>query len=387
MIIDILIILVLFFLITRKEHFALDLVINPYERGITQDLQQRQMESVFDSMKDKYIDLDNFEEVSDSAEFLKLSEKLKKKSKKVENAQYSPSLISKLIKLISKKSSVFVDTDLNFLKNQKSINFISENSVFLPIQNSNDYSFIDSKLLEKKELEDTNSENDKLIIKIKRPMAVTYFKINIDFDLFNNNIFKLNDFKIEKKDNYSLSQKVAYNNIDANCFRNCKHKKTQLGSSVFEKNQEYRQIKELDSYNYNCTTKDTNDPIKCASAEVVNNEIIDAGKLFRSKCISDRQCYFYKLNKNYPNNRGGCINGQCELPIGIVPTSAVTFDINSKPMCHSRTGRMEECYEQENDEILKTPDYAFENDFNERLVYEKNLNKKGLQVQNLFPQF
>lgn len=389
MIIDILIILVLIFLINRRETFSIDLVINPYQRGITQDLQIIQMKSVFDSMKDKYLDLNNnFKEIlgEKKQKLVKISEKLKSFDKTEANPNYSTSLIGKLLNLISEQTNVFVDKDLNFLKSQKSIGFITQNAEFLPIQNSNNYRFIDSKLIEKKHLQDDDAENYKLILKFFRPMTVNYFKVDMDFDLIDNSIFKLNNFKLEKKENYSLSQRIPANQLDLSCV-NCRFKKPKLGSDVFEKNQEYRQIKQLDSSNYNCTTKDTNDPIKCASAEVINNEIIDSGELFRSRCVSDFQCPFWGKNKNYQNNRGGCINGQCEFPIGIVPTSAVTFDYDSVPVCHSRRGKIEECSDQLKDSKLKSPDYAFENDFNERLTYKKELNKKGLDVQNLFPQF
>ena len=389
MIIDILIILVLLFLINRKEHFAIDLVVNPYQRGITQDIQKIQMESVFDSLKGQFIDLDNnFEPISEDKKqrFVELSNELKNLNKKEANPNYSTRLITKLLKLITNKTDVFVDKNLDFLKNQKSVNFLSENSEFLPIQNSNEYRYIDSKLIEKKHLENNNAENYKLVLKFIRPMCVNYFKAELDFDLFDNSVLKVNSFKIEKKDNYTLSQRVAFNQNDKSCV-DCKYKKPRTQAGVFEKNQEYRQIKELDLNNYRCTTKDTNDPIECASAEVENNQIVDSGDLFRFKCVSDFQCPMWQSNKNYPNSRGGCINEQCEFPIGMVPNSSVTFDYDSKPICHSRTGKMEECHDQVNDPSLGSPDYAFENDFNERLIYKNKLSKRGLEVQNLFPQF
>ena len=31
----------------------------------------------------------------------------------------------------------------------------------------------------------------------------------------------------------------------------------------------------------------------------------------------DSECPFYKSNKNYENTFGDCINGYCEVPIGL----------------------------------------------------------------------
>ena len=54
-----------------------------------------------------------------------------------------------------------------------------------------------------------------------------------------------------------------------------------------------------------------------------------------SKCIKNSDCPFYGKNGNlnYPNNRGGCINGICELPLNLNQIGPRTY-IN-KPICHN----------------------------------------------------
>ena len=61
-------------------------------------------------------------------------------------------------------------------------------------------------------------------------------------------------------------------------------------------------------------------------------------------CITDEECPYYKKNTFYKNSRGGCNEGQCEMPIGGENT----------PWCHGCDSIItpEEC-------CKKHPDYAF----------------------------
>ena len=34
-------------------------------------------------------------------------------------------------------------------------------------------------------------------------------------------------------------------------------------------------------------------------------------------CNYNEDCPYFKRNRNYPNSRGGCINGYCEMPINL----------------------------------------------------------------------
>ena len=84
-------------------------------------------------------------------------------------------------------------------------------------------------------------------------------------------------------------------------------------------------------------------------------------------CAVDQECPFYKKNTNYPNERGGCKQGFCEMPLNIKLKGYKKFDKKDKPFCHNceRDGCLgEECFtccdEQE------SPDYMFENDTLER---------------------
>lgn len=81
------------------------------------------------------------------------------------------------------------------------------------------------------------------------------------------------------------------------------------------------------------------------------------------RCEKNEDCPFYQKNKNYKNYRGGCIDGYCEMPVGLRRVSYMKYDENTKPMCYNCKDKFNPycCDEQEN------PDYAFNLDQYERI--------------------
>ena len=78
-------------------------------------------------------------------------------------------------------------------------------------------------------------------------------------------------------------------------------------------------------------------------------------------CDFDQECPFFQKNKNYQNYRGGCLDGYCELPVGLHHKGFRNF--KGTPLCHSCENPNDpECCEKQ-----KYPDYAFELDEFERL--------------------
>jgi hypothetical protein len=78
-------------------------------------------------------------------------------------------------------------------------------------------------------------------------------------------------------------------------------------------------------------------------------------------CDTDRECPFFQKNTNYKNYRGGCINGYCELPLGLKRQGFRKHE--GVPICHGCDSKYPSkcCDKQTN------PDYAFEFDDYERL--------------------
>jgi hypothetical protein len=80
-------------------------------------------------------------------------------------------------------------------------------------------------------------------------------------------------------------------------------------------------------------------------------------------CEKHNDCPFYQANKTYPNYRGGCIAGRCEMPIGIEQVSYRLYDKDtSVPFCHDCDNRLNpKCCSSQ-----AKPNYAFELDEFER---------------------
>jgi len=118
--------------------------------------------------------------------------------------------------------------------------------------------------------------------------------------------------------------------------------------------------------------------------------------IYDKPCEKDDDCPFYKANKNYKNNFGGCKNGKCELPTNMSPIGYRYFsnNPNNKPLCYNcnlgnkkynliSTSVDDCCQEQFNEnkfKNLKSPDYAFQNDVVPRI---NAYNKKNYKTKNI----
>ena len=118
--------------------------------------------------------------------------------------------------------------------------------------------------------------------------------------------------------------------------------------------------------------------------------------IWDTPCKYNEECPFYKKNINYPNNRGGCKNGFCEMPVGINRLgykeynegridNAVCYNCKKTDSC---TGfDCNRCCEEQKDTRkypnLKSPDYAFHQDYFERIKYLDDFEKKDLAPVNI----
>jgi len=125
------------------------------------------------------------------------------------------------------------------------------------------------------------------------------------------------------------------------------------------------------------------------------------------ECKIDQDCPFFKANKNYPNNFGGCKNGVCELPVGMKKIGYRHYT-KDKPLCYNCNLKQEfitadgyssikdrecsgiECNQCCDIQLNKTiypelvsPDFIFENDEIERKKYARLLEMKGLKVDKI----
>lgn len=88
-------------------------------------------------------------------------------------------------------------------------------------------------------------------------------------------------------------------------------------------------------------------------------------KEWDNRCVEDEECPFYLKNKNYPNTRGGCINGYCEFPIGLKRISYKKYyeviNENNYPRCEGCDDDNILCCEQQgaDHDNFRGPNYIF----------------------------
>jgi len=97
-----------------------------------------------------------------------------------------------------------------------------------------------------------------------------------------------------------------------------------------------------------------------------------------SPCLDNYDCPFYKKNKNYDNERGGCKNELCEMPLNIVQLGPKTYEKNYKPFCHNCPENNPTCCDTQTN--FKSPDYAFKDDKKDRIKHENKLSEQKLKV-------
>lgn len=82
-------------------------------------------------------------------------------------------------------------------------------------------------------------------------------------------------------------------------------------------------------------------------------------------CLFDVECPFYKSNKNTKNNLGGCVNGTCQMPLGVKNIGYHFYTDLDKAICYNCIDKNNCCQDQldlKKYSKLKSPDYAFSND-------------------------
>ena len=134
---------------------------------------------------------------------------------------------------------------------------------------------------------------------------------------------------------------------------------------------------------YSCYGSEGDDYYNCISNKNIMNTYKPRG-IWDRPCFYNEECPFYKANKNYQNNRGGCINGFCEMPLNVQSLTYRNYNIKTKPLCHNCKEKSDQCcdYQMKENPKLLSPDYAFIGDKVERYIHRNQLKKKGLKIYN-----
>jgi hypothetical protein len=133
--------------------------------------------------------------------------------------------------------------------------------------------------------------------------------------------------------------------------------------------------------NYKCFGKTEFTKKECeASTDIIGNRVSPG--VWDRRCVADKDCPFFKANKNYPNTFGKCTgSGYCELPKGLNRIGYRNYAKNSLPYCYNcldeKSGKikMDKCCDKQ-----YNPDYSFNNDIGIRSKFRKVLEEKGLET-------
>ena len=185
---------------------------------------------------------------------------------------------------------------------------------------------------------------------------------NILFAEYKKNLFK-------PKYKLNVENDINYDKDEINEFVNSKYKK-----EIYDYSRYYCFYKE------NAKNK-----LECISPNALDDSI----GIYDSPCIYNEDCPFYKKNKNYPNSRGGCFNGYCELPTNVNLLGYKEYIESNNPICYNckKTDNCNGiecnmcCDDQKNTKLypnLNGPDYAYPNDFNERIKHSNYFSDKNM---------
>ena len=124
--------------------------------------------------------------------------------------------------------------------------------------------------------------------------------------------------------------------------------------------------------------------IQCESVDENGTGVWD------KSCVYNEDCPYYKRNRNYPNSRGGCVNGYCEMPINLKRfgykqindnkvDDIICYNCKKEPNSTCQGLNCNKCCEEQKDKskypTLISPDYAFEKDFNNRISNRNHFEK------------
>tara|TARA_B100000902_G_scaffold283453_1_gene269443 strand:- start:358 stop:1518 length:1161 start_codon:yes stop_codon:yes gene_type:complete len=210
-------------------------------------------------------------------------------------------------------------------------------------------------------------------VAVEGQLLVTLDNRNIDFlfryvlsDLNTLSIYylKLEGYDISK---YNSDKKYDYVNIYSEPIVNKYNAdKTYLISSNETKILNNKTRNKIDErLQYRCYGKTEFNKIDCEAKYDSFGKVNKQVGIWDRPCTNNNECPFYKANKNYKNNLGGCINNRCQMPIGLKTKGPMVHKSIKFAICSNCKKGVNCCKEQQNRNIypkLKSPDYRFQDD-------------------------
>lgn len=247
--------------------------------------------------------------------------------------------------------------------------------------NNERFKYIEDKLL-KYNIKD-NLEQFIFKMRVYRDNKQTHFIVHFDILFDNYNIkYYINDLIVLGTD---IESNILFSKLNKNKFGLLDKFSNKTTKSDLNKFLEEKKKKEIYEYDrHYCFYKNAKNKNECISVSKNDNTI----GIYDSPCLYDEDCPFYKKNNNYPNKRGGCKKGYCEMPVNINLLGYKEYLDSNKALCYNCKKdncsgiECNMCCEEQKDSEkypnLNGPDYAYANDFNERIKYSNYFENNNL---------
>ena len=301
--------------------------------------------------------------------------------------------------------------DINFLNNDflkrinnKQIKIMSKKDLVL--NGKLDYQIYSYRIIDIKYI-DSNKNKPIFVIQLNLFQEYNYYINSFSYIGFINNN-KPNIFNVEfigTNPNSNFLNTPGYNkNSPTNFFvlnKNFNDFQPRLNdvNTVVNIIDEKKKLDSLDS-NYACFNTDINSEqviLNYDTKTLCESNLDQFGRskpvgIYDKPCEKNEECPFYKVNKNYENNFGGCINGKCELPINMknIGYHYYSYNENYNPLCYNcdkknfnlLSSTLDDCCSTQSNKNkgFKSPDYAFKDDTLKRINY---YNKKNYKTKSL----
>ena len=223
----------------------------------------------------------------------------------------------------------------------------------------------DSRLLKFGKYKSKFALEGQLLLSIKhRNMDMLFRYVASDIDDLSIHYLKLEGYDISK---FSNNLKYDYVNIYKEPIVNTyRANKTYLTSSNENKLTDVKLKPKLDeNLTYRCYGKSEFNKVDCEKKFDSNGKKQSIIGIWDKPCVKNTDCPFFRANKNFKNNLGGCINNVCQMPIGIKTNGPTKHKPLKFAVCSNCKSGVNCCVEQKNRKLypkLKSPDYRYPDD-------------------------
>tara|TARA_B100000925_G_C21999164_1_gene470400 strand:+ start:318 stop:1514 length:1197 start_codon:yes stop_codon:yes gene_type:complete len=215
----------------------------------------------------------------------------------------------------------------------------------------------------------------RFVINTQNNLSINYLKLE-GFD-FIKNLPSNTDFKsIYDKNFVNIYKSPLINKYNTNNSYFLDSNEEKILNSIPENNKILNNREERKLSTYICYGKNAKDKNTCESQYDKNGKKYNNVGVWDKPCRINNECPFYKKNTNYPNEFGGCLNGRCEMPLGLDNISPRRYLDIKNAICYNCKKGSQCCEEQRDRKLypnLKSPDYHFKNDKTLRYKYFKEV--------------